>query len=174
MRRSRIFPVLLLLLILGAAGCDNENESNAQDMGEMPGPGAEQAMTTLTGQVIAPGDESCTGGIAGIMDGDDIEVVMTPTTGMAGTATVSVNQGSDGMFACTADGMGVQNIDSPPVAFIVCSVTSASSGITGVMVGEVITIDINFTGQAPEIKQAAIETTSGCLLIGIDNLNATS
>jgi hypothetical protein len=174
MNTKKLLMLLPLLLVLGLAACDNDNSSNAQDMGEELDPGAEQASTTFSGKVVPPGNSSCTDGIAGIMTGDEIEAVMAPTTGMAGTATVTVNEGTDGMIACTADGSEPENIDSPPVAFIVCKVTMVSSGITGVEVGDVITIDIEFSGQAPEIKEAAIETADGCLLIQLASLNATS
>ena len=168
---------LPLLFVLFAVGCDNDNESNAQDMGEVPAPGAEQASTTFSGQVIAPGDESCTGGIAGIMDGDGIEVVMTPTMGKAGTATVSVNQGSDGTIDCMADGGEFENIDLPPSSFIVCKATTVSEQITGVKVGDEMSIVIEFSGESPEIKQAAIVVMAsggGCMLVRLDSFSASS
>ena len=179
---KKLLLVLPLLLVLGLAGCDSNNSSNAQDMdggaeAPVPGPGTSSASTTIKGGVIAPGQESCTGGIAGFMDGDDVEAVLTPTTGKAGTATVTINGGSDGMLTCAADGTGIENIDTPPSAFIVCKVTMVSSQITGMKVGDVMSIVVDFTGESPEIKQAAIEVMSedsGCLLIELKSLNATS
>lgn len=180
---KKLFLLLPLLLVLGLAGCDSNNSSNAQDMDDgaeapAPGPGTSSASTTIKGNVIPPpGQESCTGGIAGFMDGDEVEAVLTPTTGKAGTATVTINGGSDGMLTCTADGTGIENIDTPPSAFIVCKVTMVSSKITGMKVGDVMSIVVDFTGESPEIKQAAIEVMSedsGCLLIQLTSLNATS
>ena len=172
MKTSRIFPVLLLFLIIGAVGCDNDNESNAQDMGEEPG--AEQAMTTVTGKVVPPGDDDCSGMFPGFMDGDDVEFEMASTGGMSGTATVMVNQGTDGMIACSADGSGLEIIDSPPIANIICAVTSVTSQFTGVNVGDLITMVINFSGESPEQKEAAVTHIDSCIIIGIENLNADS
>ena len=176
----RLFIMLPLLLVLGLAGCDNDNDSNAREEGPeapAPGPETESASTTFMGKVIPQGQTSCSGGIAGFMDGDEVEAVLTPTTGKAGTAAVTINGGSDGMLSCTADGGEFENIDTPPSAFIVCKVTMVSSQITGIKVDDVITVVIDFSGESPGTKQVAIEVLeggSGCLLIQLESLNATS
>lgn len=172
MSLRKLLLMLPLLLFLGTTACDNDNSSNAQDM--EPDPAPVQAKTTVTGKVIPPGSDSCNGMFPGFMDGDDVEIDVNSNGGPSGTATIMVNQGTDGMIACSADGTGLEIVDSPPISNIICEVTSVSSEFTGVSNGDLLQFAVFFSGESPVQKQAVVIVMDQCAVIGIENLNANS
>ena len=172
MKYKKLFLIFPLLMVFGLASCDGETVG-AQDLGA-DSPAANTAMTKAAGKVVPPGDESCNGMFPGFMEGDDVEIAMASDGGMSGTGSVMVNGGSDGSITCSADGSGLEIIDSPPVSNIICAVTSVSTQFTGVNVGDLITMVINFSGETPVQKQAAVTHLDSCIIIGIENLNADS
>lgn len=173
MKYKKLLLLLPLLMVFALASCDGDTVG-AQDLGaDSPDP-APTAMTKVTGNVIPPGDDSCNGTFPGFMEGDDVEIEMASSGGASGTGSVIVNGGTDGSIACSADGEELQRVDSPPIANIICAVTSVSSEFTGVSVGDLITMVINFSGESPEQKQAAVTHLDSCIIIGIENLNADS
>lgn len=173
MKPNKLFALFLLFLVLIVVGCDNDSNSNAQDGGTDPGPIEMGGMTTFTGKAVAQGNTSCSGGIGGIVDGDNIEVTITRTVQTAGNAMLQVNGGADGMFSCSADGQGIMLVDTPPITNIICSVDSVSNDITGVMVGDTIQMFVAISGEDPVQKEAGIIAMgSSCLLVQLDSFNA--
>lgn len=173
MKVKKLLLILPILIAFAASGCDGDTVG-AQDLGaDSPDP-APQAMTKVSGKVVAPGDEVCNGTFPGFMEGDDVVIDMASIGGNAGTGSVMVNGGTDGSIACSADGNQLQRVDTPPIANIICEVTSVTSEFTGVSVGDLITMVINFSGESPEQKEAAVTHLDSCIVIGIENLNTDS
>ena len=68
-----ILSIGLVFLLALSFGCDSDNNVIAQD--DEPGPTMPEAMTTVNGTIIAPGDQ-CDGTLAGFDVGDSITVQM--------------------------------------------------------------------------------------------------
>jgi len=163
-------PVLALLALGSIGGCSGEN--SLADGGETPGPGPggpEEATTLVTGTVS--GGSDCNG-IAGIATGDVLEIQITSTGANTGNATVMVNGGSGGTVECATQGSDV--IDSPPVSFIGCNVTSVSGGITGIAVNDQIGIGITFDFNTMVKSAGVVVNESACVEISITSLVAES
>jgi hypothetical protein len=147
-----LLPLLFVLALASAGGCGGNNILAGEEPEEPgPAPGPETSSTLVTGTVAAPNPQQCNG-VDGFATGATVEIDISPSGGTSGQATVMINGGSDGTFTCETGSNG--EIDTPPITFIACTVTSAS-GISGVAVNDQIEIGVNFNFE-PLTKEAGI------------------
>jgi len=165
--RSIFIIALALLLPLLCAGCDNDNNSSAQDMDGSEPPGAEtpMAMTMASGTVDASG-EGCMG-IDGLATGDEVHVEIVLTGSEAGDATVT-NMSTGDSAACDA-GFIQQEKNKLP-ASILCKPIK-TSGISGLPVGDVLEIAIDFQTDTNQLTVINAETMD-CVNITMTSLDA--
>jgi hypothetical protein len=172
MRFRNIFLLLPLLAVLAlgsAGGCDGQNILAGEEPEEPgPAPGPDTSATLVTGTVSAPNPQECNG-VDGFATGATVEIDMSPSGGTSGQATVMINGGSDGTFTCETGSNG--QIDTPPITFIACTVTSAS-GISGIAVNDLIEIGVNFNFEPLTKEAGIIVNESECVAIGITELVA--
>lgn len=169
MRLRKLFLALPLVvgLVLGATGC-NDSDGNAEEPGPVPGP--ETPFTLVTGTVSAPNPQQCNG-VDGFATGATVEIEMSSSGGTSGQATVMINGGTDGTFTCETGSDG--EIDTPPITFIGCTVTSAS-GISGIAVNDLIEIGINLNFEPLTKEAGIIVNMQECVALDITTLNAES
>lgn len=173
-----VLPLLAAFLIFGA-GCDGENILAQEPTPEpeptnVPGPGGPEGVTTVvSGTVTAPSQQGCNG-VDGINTGDTLDIVITSTGGTNGNASVTLNGGSGGTIECSTEQSG-DSVDTPPMTSIGCTVTSVSSGISGVKVNDRLAIGINFDFASPVTKELGVFVNeSACSAADITSLNAES
>jgi hypothetical protein len=164
-----LLPLLALLALGSMGGCDGRNVLAGEDPEEPgPAPGPDTSATLVTGTVSAPNPQQCNG-VDGFATGATVEIDISPSGGTTGQATVMINGGEDGTFTCETESDG--DIDTPPITFIQCTVTSAS-GISGIEVNDLIEIGVNFNFE-PLTKEAGIFVNqSACVLFDIVTLVA--
>jgi hypothetical protein len=167
MKSRSIFIIALALFLPLCAGCDNDNNSRAQDMDGMEPPGAEapMSMTMATGTVDASG-EGCTG-IDGLATGDEVEIVIVVTGTSAGDTTVT-NMSTGDTASCD---MGfIQREKNKLPANILCKPIKTSN-ISGLPTGDVLEIAIDFQTDTNQLTVINAET-SDCVNITMTSLDA--
>ena len=167
MKYRTIFILALALLIPISFGCDNDNNSNAQDMDGMEPPGAETPMnmTTAKGTVDAAG-EGCTG-IDGLATGDEVEVELTVTGMDEGDAKVTNTSTGDEL---TYEKGFVQQEKNMLPANIAC-MSIKTSNISGLPVSDVLEIAVDFS---TDVNQLTVinSTTMDCVNVTMTSLDA--
>ncbi len=140
MKINKLFLVLpLLLFLVLALGCDNDDDGNAQDeLGETePGPESAMSMTVATGKVI-PGNEECKGGIDGFDEGNSVEFEIIPDPNIVDLGNLE-NKTKGTKVTCG----GNVEFDDPPTTTLSCQVNE--SDITGINNNEFLCMSVNFT-----------------------------
>jgi hypothetical protein len=166
-----LLPLFAVLALGSAGGCDGQNilaEEEPEEPGPAPGP--DTSSTLVTGTVTAPDPQQCNG-VDGFATGATVEIEMSPSGGTSEQATVMINGGTDGTFNCETGNNG--QIDTAPITFIACTVTSAS-GIAGIAVNDLIEIGITFNFSPLTKEAGVIVNESACVTFDIVTLVAES
>jgi len=134
--RTIILSIGLVFLLAMSFGCDSDNNVIAQD--EEPGPTMPEAMTTIKGTIIAPGDQ-CDGALEGFDVGDSITVQMLDGNEQT-LPTGKVDNNTKGTSSdCILNGV---IIDGLPIGGMICK--SENSTIPGFANGNFMTIMVSF------------------------------
>ena len=142
--KTLLLGIGLVLVVAISLGCDENNNVIAQEPGPMepgpmePGPSMPEPMTTITGKIIAPGDQ-CESMLEGFEVGDEISIEMN------GGTEIDLPSGKvENMTAGTSvDCAGNEAvIDSPPLAVLICE--SENSQFSSFTNGDFMSIVVSF------------------------------
>ena len=136
--KSIILSIGLVFLLALSFSCDSDNNSVAQD--EDPGPTMPEAMTTVNGTIIAPGDQ-CSGMLEGFEIGDTVTVQLINSSPQDMLPFGKVENNTKGTSVdCNLNGVIT---DTLPFSAMVCN--SENSTIPGLTNGNFMSILVSFT-----------------------------
>ncbi len=142
--KTLLLGIGLVLVVAMSLGCDENNNVMAQDNDPMepgpmdPGPMTE-AMTMVTGKVIASGDQ-CDGMLDGFSVGDEVMIEMNAGTEETQPGGKVVNMTTGNSVDC---GGNTSIMDDPLLSLLACA--SENSQISSFKNGDFMTMMVEFT-----------------------------